>query len=107
MVGDFNSVYSAKNKCSKIINDLKFKFRLIDIWDKINPEKEGNTWCDSNNKPKSRIDYIFTSENLCYPVEKIVLRKPPDVSNTRMSDHRSFIFTAPSQKMKEKMVFGN
>lgn len=38
---------------------MKYKFSLIDIWDKINPEKEGNTWCDSNNNPKSRIDYIF------------------------------------------------
>lgn len=43
----------------KSIDNMKYKFSLIDIWDKINPEKEGNTWCDSNNNPKSRIDYIF------------------------------------------------
>jgi hypothetical protein len=79
LAGDFNSSHKAKTKCCKIINDLKHKYNLIDIWDKINPEKEGKTWCDSSNTQQSRIDYIF-------------LRKPPDVSNTRMSDHLSFIF---------------
>ena len=92
LAGDFNSSHKAKTKCCKIINDLKYKYNLIDIWDKINPEKEGNTWCDSNSTPQTRIDYIFSTKNLCYPIEKIFLRKPPDVSNTRMSDHLSFIF---------------
>lgn len=71
---------------------MKYKFSLIDIWDKINFEKEGNIWCDLNNNLKSRIDYIFFIEDLCYFIEKIFFRKFLDVLIFRMSDYMVFIF---------------
>lgn len=33
----------------------------------------GNTWCDSSNNPKRRIDYTFSAEELCDPIEKSFL----------------------------------
>ena len=48
---------------------------------------QGLSWCDGQNNPKSRIDYIFISDKIRYPVNDISLRRAPNVEGTRLSDH--------------------
>ena len=54
--------------------------------------KQGLTWCDGNNIPQSRLDYVFTSEHMNFPLNDIFLRKAPNVDNTRLSDHLGINF---------------
>lgn len=35
---------------------------------------QGLTWCHGDNTPQSKIDYVFTSENLVFPLNDIFLR---------------------------------
>ena len=51
----------------------------------------GFTWCDANNVPKSRIDYVFLSGNFIYDVKQIIVRKIPGThaNGCRLSDHRA------------------
>ena len=69
------------------------RFTLNDAW--VRGKKlttNGYTWCDKDNNPKSRIDYVFISDNLSYPLNNILLRKAPDIENDRFSDHLGIIF---------------
>ena len=54
----------------------------------------GYTWCDTTNTPKSRIYFIFASENILTKVKQIILRKISGThkNGTRMSDHRGIKF---------------
>lgn len=67
---------------------------LIDVWQGKNGNTNGYTWCDATNTPKSRIDFIFASENLLTKFKQIILRKIPGThkNGTRMSDHRGIKF---------------
>lgn len=60
------------------------------MWLNKNPTKNGYTWCDAENSPKSRIDYIFVRNDSIDYVKNIVVRKLPGThnKNTRLSDHR-------------------
>ena len=53
----------------------------------------GYTWCDGQNVPKSRIDFILVSELFHYSFDNIYLRNGPTISNTRMSDHKAIRFS--------------
>lgn len=35
----------------------------------------GLTWCDREHFPKTRIDFVFKADTLCYPLNGIYLRK--------------------------------
>lgn len=93
LVGDFNcSMSKEKDKSLNSLKNLLFRFELLDLWQKIKPKHDGFTWCDGSNSAKSRIDYIFLTQNFCYRPDNIYLRRPPHVSNIRMSDHIAIIF---------------
>jgi hypothetical protein len=47
---------------------------LYDLWKSIKVDKQGYTWCNGENIPKSRIDYVFLSEEFCYQYENIRLQ---------------------------------
>lgn len=93
LVGDFNcSVSKEKDKCLNSLKNLQFRFELIDLWQKIKPKHDGFTCCDGSNSAKSRIDYTFLTQHFCYRPENIYSRRPPLVSNIRLSDHIAIIF---------------
>lgn len=74
----------------------------------INRDKEGNTWCNPSNNPKSKIYYIFFYRRFVLSYwKKIFLRKPPYVSNSRMSDHITFIFNCTIGKWIRRIHMTN
>ena len=64
---------------------------LIDVWSEKHGTMTGYTWCDGENVPKSRIDYMFLSKDFIYDVKQIIVRKIPGThsNGSRMSDHRA------------------
>ena len=67
---------------------------MYDVWKYEHPSiYNGHTWCDANDEPKSRIDYVFINISLCSA--KLVVRKIPGThsNGSRMSDHRFLNFT--------------
>ena len=100
LAGDFNCVFQAidrlNNQCHldksvPILRDLLLKFSLNDTWRKINWKKPGFTWCNADNTPVSRIDYIFISDLILSKVEKINVKQVPGTHSDgiRLSDHRA------------------
>lgn len=89
--GDFNCRFNDKQDKSKnyLINLLK-QLDLVDVWDREHPDLKGDTWCNAQDIPFSRIDYIFMSNNFCFQVGNIIVKKLPGTHSrgTRMSDHR-------------------
>lgn len=75
-----------------MLQDTISKFSFIDLWLNLNHQKNGNTWCDGQNVPKSRIDYVFFTDNFCHKPLNFFLRKPPNVSKSRLSDHPALVF---------------
>lgn len=59
---------------------------------KLNRKKNGFTWCDGSDTAKNRIDYVFLTHLFCYKPKNIYLRRPPSISNVRMSYHITLIF---------------
>ena len=93
LCGDFNCCNGRSDKSylklSQIVKELKMKDLLMNIHKDLN----GYTWCDSENVPRSRIDYIYISENFVYGADKIILRNVPGtVNGKRLTDHRLFKF---------------
>ena len=42
---------------------------LIDCWISTGKKyKKGLKWCDGNNIPQSRLDYVFASEHMNFPL---------------------------------------
>ena len=96
LCGDFNCHMEGTSidKSTKILKDILKYMELIDVWQGKNGNTNGYTWCDATNTPKSRIDFIFASENLLTKFKQIILRKIPGThkNGTRMSDHRGIKF---------------
>lgn len=80
-----------RDKSAKILQDTISKFSFIDLWLNLNHQKNGNTG-DGQNVPKSRIDYVFFTDNFCHKPLNFFLRKPPNVSKSRLSDHPALVF---------------
>lgn len=101
--GDFNCSFERKNdkshkKLAEIINYLD----LVDIWKHKTSNTEGYTWCDSENNPKSRIDFIFTSKLASELVEKIQVKRIQCTHSkgNRMCDHRFLKIIVKIDKLK-------
>ena len=60
------------------------------MWHNQHNELKGYTWCDNNDLPKSRIDFIFTSQSNVNSIKSIIIRRVPGKQNNgcRMTDHR-------------------
>ena len=69
--------------------DIMKNYDLKDKWLDMHSDLHGYTWCDANNVPKSRIDYVFVSTDFIYNVDKIIIRRVPGTltSGTRLTDH--------------------
>lgn len=98
--GDFNCVFdktdrknktTAADKSTNILIEILNKFNLNDTWKKIQGLKPGFTWCNSSNKPVSRIDYIFLSQIMLAKVHKIRVQQVPGTHSDgiRLSDHKA------------------
>ena len=63
---------------------------LTDVWIDKHPQLNGYTWCNANDIPTSRIDYMFLSNEFMYKMDKILIRRVPGThsNGTRMTDHR-------------------
>ena len=95
LCGDFNcQIDSERNdKSVDILKKIMKTFYLKDSWLHLGKSNEqGFTWCDGNNVPRSRIDYVFISEYSCFPLNNMYLRKTPAVDDSRLTDHLGIIF---------------
>ena len=78
IAGDFNCKIAERNdKSSCKLNDIVNCFELRDIWVDKHKEFNGYTWCNGNDVPYSRIDYVFVSSDFHYCIEKIIIRRIP------------------------------
>ena len=94
---DFNCLLDSDSNGDKSVHTLKNVIKgldLLDVWRNMNTEP-GFTWCDGEDVPKSRIDYIFISREFAYIPCNIITRIVPGKhsNNTRMSDHRCIKLT--------------
>lgn len=65
---------------------------MNDAWLKSGKaSNDGLTWCNRENIPKTRIDFVFTADNRCYQLNSIFLREAPKLDNIRLSDHLGII----------------
>ena len=90
--GDFNCSLSETGDKSVVkLNGIARNLNFTDLWKEKHENLSGFTWCDAANIPKSRIDYIFLSENFVYGVKQIIVRKIPGTHSNgcRLSDHRA------------------
>ena len=96
IAGDFNCCKDRKsdNSHKKLLNVIEH-LNGKDMWLDLHPNLSGFTWCNANNIPASRIDYIFISKDFIYDVEKLIIRRVPGThsNNTRMTDHRVLKFS--------------
>lgn len=94
LCGDFNcQVENCNDKSVTVLRKLLKHFALNDAWLKNGKaSNDGLTWCDRESIPKTKIDFVFTSDNLCYPLNSIYLREAPKLDNIRFSDHLGIIF---------------
>ena len=71
------------------------------MWRINEQSKHGYTWCDGQGIPKSRIDYVFISEEFDLDIASILTKKSPSIKNVRLSDHLAikFDFTLKGEKI--------
>ena len=89
--GDFNCNFEKDtDRCKGKLRSILAYFDLIDVWYNQHTDLKGFTWCDNNDVPKSRIDFIFTNETNVNNIKSIIVRRVPGTQNNgiRMTDHR-------------------
>ena len=107
MCGDFNCYLKRGNDKSAVkLCNISKNLSLLDVWNEKHGNLSGFTWCDANNVPKSRIDYVFLSENFIYDVKQIIVRKIPGThaNGCRLSDHRALkctFYLSSNQKVHQ------
>ena len=95
MCGDFNcKLDNLKDQSNSKLKKVLSSFDLYDTWHSNHPQLNGYTWCNSEDIPSSRIDYIFINRNFTFDIKNIIIRKIPGTNlGKRMSDHRSIKIT--------------
>ena len=95
MCGDFNcKLDNLKDQSNSKLKKVISSFDLYDTWHSKHPQLNGYTWCNSEDIPSSRIDYIFINGNFTFDIKNIIIRKIPGTNlGKRMSDHRSIKIT--------------
>lgn len=90
LCGDFNCQIDTNNK-GKSVSVLKKILKTFCFKDCClsggKTYEQGLTCCNGDNVPQSRIDCVFTSEQLSFPMNNIFLRKAPNIDNNRFTDH--------------------
>ena len=62
MCGDFNCYLKRGNDKSAVkLCNISKNLSLLEVWNEKHENLSGFTWCDANNVPKSRIDYVVLS----------------------------------------------
>ena len=95
MCGYFNcKLDNLKDQSNSKLKKVISSFDLYDTWHSKHPQLNGYTWCNSEDIPSSRIDYIFINRNFTFDMKNIIIRKIPGTNlGKRMSDHRSIKIT--------------
>ena len=95
LFGDFNCYINSKtDKSAKILRECINTLDIKDLWHTIHKKRDGFTWCDASDTPKSRIDLVLTSYDLLDNFKSLSVRKIPGTHNNgiRLSDHRVLKF---------------
>ena len=78
LCGDFNCckgrIYD--KSYNKLLDTVRC-LELTDVWLEKNPQLNGYTWCNANDIPTSRIDYMFLSHYFMYKMDKVLIRRVP------------------------------
>lgn len=79
MCSNFNCrVNDQQDKSKNYLINLSKQLDMVDVWDREHPELKGDTRCNAQDIPFSRIDYyIFMSNNFCFQVGNIIVRNLP------------------------------
>ena len=97
LAGDLNCHRdNQKDPGDKSLEQLLENFSLMDAWMTRSGKtsKEGNTYISKiSGDPVTRIDYVFFTEKLYFPLFDISIEEPPNRENdTRYSDHLGLYF---------------
>ena len=95
LCGDMNCCQNrVHDKSFSKLKDITTFLDLKDVWLETHPLLNGYTWCNANDLPTSRIDYVFLSNDSMYKLEKILVRRAPGTHSNgiRMTDHRLLKF---------------
>lgn len=93
--GDFNcNIENTSDKSSEYLKHALKSLEMYDAWRHKHNTLNGYTWCNGEDIPSSRIDYVFISKNFVFDFENIIIRRIPGThsSGKRMSDHRVLKF---------------
>ena len=96
MCGYLNCIlYKERDKSAKVLQNITTRMNMSDTWHDLHEQLFGFTWCDGNDIPKSRIDYVFLTENFIYNLDKIIIRRIAGTHSNgcRLSDHRALKFS--------------
>ena len=115
LAGDFNCHRDNQDKPKDtgdlILENIIEKFSLMDAWTTTRSgkkSKEGNTYISKiSGDPVTRIDYVFFTEKLSFPLFDISIRKPlvstdsDEESSERFSDHEGLYFELNTSKVDQ------
>ena len=72
MCGDFNcKLDNLKDQSNSKLKKVISSFDLYDTWHSKHPQLNGYTWCNSEDIPSSRIDYIFINRNFTFDIKNL------------------------------------
>ena len=52
-------LYKERDKSAKVLQNITTRMNMSDTWHNLHEQLSGFTWCDGNDIPNSRIDYVF------------------------------------------------
>ena len=89
--GDFNcNIENTPEKSSEYLKNILKLLNMYDAWRHKHDTLNGYTWCNGEDIPSSRIDYVFISKNIVFDFENIIIRRilGTHSNGKRMSYHR-------------------
>ena len=103
LCGDFNCKLDCQqDRSARKLQTIIDSLELFDFWRVKHKDLNGYTWCNGNDVPFSRIDYVFISKMFFLDTNTIIIRRIPGSHSggRRMSDHRvlKFNFKISSNK---------
>ena len=95
LCGDFNCKLDCQHdRSARKLKNIIDSLDLFDFWRVKHKDLNGYTWCNGNDVPFSRIDYVFVSKMFFLDTNTIIIRRIPGSHSggRRMSDHRVLKF---------------
>ena len=82
LCGDFNcNINSKTDKSAKFLRDCINTLDIKDLWHTIHKHRDGFTWCDTSDTPKSRKDLVLTSNDSLDNFKNLSVRTIPRTHN--------------------------